>query len=408
MIKKLQRKFIFIVMGSLLLVIVVLIGAINLVNRHQINQKADALLQLLADNDGKFPEMEKDKPPKPNEHGFAMSEETKFETRYFLVRANTTGTVVQIDTSHIAAVSSSEAQQYAERILSSGNTTGYQGVYKYLMVQTQEGQLLVFLDCRTQLQTMHSFLLISCAIAFAAFLLVSLLVFIFSKRAIKPVIESTEKQKQFITDAGHEVKTPLAIISANTDVLELYGGDNEWIQSIRRQTTRLGALVNDLLLLARMDEQSTVHTCADFSLSDAVAETAEGFELLAAQKNKKLTLQIEPNLSLHGDENSIRKLVSILLDNAVKYAEENTAITLTLQSSGKGRILTVKNYCNNLPSGNLEKLFDRFYRVDQSRSRESGGYGIGLSIAKAIVVSHKGKITARREADNVLCISITL
>ena len=208
--------------------------------------------------------------------------------------------------------------------------------------------------------------------------------------------------------ASHEIKTPLANISANTEVLELCCGSNEWLESIRNQTRRLDSLVKNLLTLSRLEDGKMALPTATFSLSDAVFETAAAFQPLAASQNKRLALCIEPGIVKNGNEESLRELVSILTDNAVKYADEQGEVCVSLQREGKTARLEVLNTCQQAPEGDLTKLFDRFYRADNSRSRESGGYGIGLSIARAIVQAHHGTIAARSADGKSMCFTVVL
>ncbi|MCB5940691.1 HAMP domain-containing histidine kinase [bacterium 210820-DFI.6.52] len=401
MIKRLQRKFVLIAMGSLLAVMVVLVGAINAVNFVQMDRRADRLLELISQNGGGFPAGGKEphrgeKPQKEGLLGPGMTEETPFETRYFVVWADGAGQVSQLDTSHIAALSSQEARGLGEEVLASGRTGGYKGSYKYLKTASGSGSMVVFVDCSSQMRTGLFYLVVSCGVAAASFLVVLVLVSVFSRRAVRPVMESLEKQKQFITDAGHEIKTPLAVISANTDVLELESGANQWTESIRNQTARLERLVRDLLALSRMEEGRVALSLSDFSFSDVVEKAAEPFLAPARQRGQTLELAIEPGVSLCGDKGGVRQLVSILLDNAVKYAGEGGRIQLRAGRRGRGAFLEVANTADNLPEGDLDRLFDRFYRADSSRARATGGYGIGLSIARAIAEAHGGRITARR------------
>ncbi|MDD3192260.1 MAG: HAMP domain-containing sensor histidine kinase [Oscillospiraceae bacterium] len=407
MIKKLRQKFVLIAMSSLVLVLVIILGAINGVNFYRINQEADSLLEILADNEGHFPEFEKEKPPKDNRSfSLKMTEETRFETRYFLVWTNPSNTVTQINTGHIAAVSSSDAQEFADRVLAEGKTSGYLEHYKYLVREKDYGRLVVFLDCHSNLDTMFSFLLLSLGIGTLCVLVVFLLVSVLSQRAIKPIVESIEKQKQFITDAGHEIKTPLSIIAANADVLELTGGTNEWVDSIRNQTMRMNSLVQELLTLTKMEEEQRVFQFSTFSLSQDVRDAAESFYILAQSAHIALTTQIQEDIIIYGERESIRKLLSILLDNAVKYAGEGGWIRIQLRMEGKVAYFAITNSYEDLESLDFSKLFDRFYRSDQSRSRMTGGYGIGLSIAKAIAEGHKAKIQVRREQEDGICFSV--
>jgi len=417
MIKKLQHKFIMITMLSLTLVLLLLVSSINIINFIHTNRRINGAIQILSDNQGKFPKFEKKKIPKRNDKnppirkpnfGFQMNEETPFETRYFTVKTKENGNIREIDTSHIAAVSSKDAADYTEKVLSTGKDEGFTGIYKYAVVKQDYGYLLIFLDCRSQLQTAYFVLIISIAVAIGTLLLMFILVSIFSRRAIKPIILSMEKQKQFITDAGHEIKTPLAIISANADVLELTNGNNEWITSIRNQTSRLDKLVKNLLMLSKMDEDTVQMMFHDFDLSKAVTEIAGSFEALAKTQDKNLILNITPGIIFHGDEDSIHQLISTLTDNAVKYSSPNGVIRISLTTVKKGIKLEVYNTVQALPAKNLNLLFERFYRADSSRSRETGGYGIGLSIAKSIVEAHHGKITVKSQDGKSVCFTVFL
>jgi signal transduction histidine kinase len=234
------------------------------------------------------------------------------------------------------------------------------------------------------------------------------LVSIFSKKAIKPIIDSMEKQKQFITDAGHEIKTPLAIISANADVLELTGGESEWITSIRNQITRLDKLVKNLLTLSKIDEGNIKMVFTVFDLSKVVFETAGPFEAIAETQKKMFQMELQTDVKFNGDESSIQQLISTLVDNAMKYSNEEGLIKVSLQTSKKGAKLEVFNTVDEIDKANLDKLFGRFYRMDSSRARETGGYGIGLSIAKSIVEAHHGKISVRSDDGRSICFTVLL
>lgn len=404
MIKTLQRKFVLIAISSLTLVIAALIGTVNLINLYQIDKKAQGLLMILSDNDGKFPEFKKGAPPK---HINDMTPETQFETRYFFVKTNAMDEIIQINTGHIAAVSSSDAEDYAQNVLNKKKKEGYNGVYKYRVTEYANGdKLIVFVDCSIRLQSAMSFFISSCSIAVLCIFVVFILVSIFSKRAIRPVMESMEKQKQFITDAGHEIKTPLAIISANTEVIELTAGQSEWTESIKNQVNRLNDLVKNLLTLSKLEEEQETFVFEDFFISETVEDTAHAFLPLANNHGKQMEISVQQGINMNGDEASIRQLVSILIDNAVKYADENGKIIVTFERKGKILLLQVYNDCKNIPDEDLNRLFERFYRTDSSRSRETGGYGIGLSIAKAIVQAHKGKICAKRQ-QNGICFQVS-
>ncbi|MGN1132898.1 MAG: sensor histidine kinase [Oscillospiraceae bacterium] len=412
MIKQLQKKFVLIAALSLFIVELAIVGGINAVNIYQTNSNADNLLKLISDNGGVFPDFNRpqkfpDKPENINSQNISpdnpdrhrdFNEETKYQTRYFTVFANEDNEITRVDTGHVAAVTSEQAIEYGKRALEKDKEKGTDGNYRYLSTDDDDEKIIVFIDCRNDQKTKNRFLLISCTIGLAGYLVVCLLIIIFSKKAIRPVIESFEKQKQFITDAGHEIKTPLAIISANTEVIEMTSQPNEWTESIKNQVARLNGLIRNLLSLAKMEEDKVQLAFEDFNISDAVYDAAAPFVTLAQTKGKSLEINVQNNLIYHGDEGAVRQLVSILTENAVKYSDDGGKIILDLSSAHNGKEinLQVSNPCSTPPAGNLSKLFDRFYRADSSRARSSGenvgGYGIGLSIAKEIVKTHKGRI----------------
>ena len=269
------------------------------------------------------------------------------------------------------------------------------------MTEEDGSYQIVFVDCQRSLANFYDFMRISLGISAVGFAAVFLMVLILSKYVFRPVEDSYRKQKQFITDAGHELKTPLTIIDANVEVLEMMEGENQWTTSIHHQTKRLANLTAELVELSRLDEEREL-PMMEFSFSDAVSETAEGFQTAAEAARKTMEIQVEQNLSFTGDEQKIRKLVSVFLDNALKYSDESGKILVKAGRKGKGRYLTVENTAKDQKQGNLNYLFERFYREDASRSSKTAGYGIGLSIAKAIVQAHKGKISARGEENRFI------
>lgn len=417
MINKLQKKFIAVSMLSMLLVLTVIIGTINILNYQKIVQDAENILHILSDNNGSFPkekplhekEDSPQKPPTPDKDSSRnMSPEMPYESRYFSVILDEDGTIVSTDTGMIAAVDSTAASEYAVQVWKTGKVSGFLSNYRYLRQTTQDETQLIFLDCGRNLSTFRSFLFTSILVSILGLFSVLILVVIFSKIVMKPVSESYEKQRRFITDAGHEIKTPLTIIDANTEIMEMEYGENEWIQGIQKQTARLTTLTNDLIYLSRMEESQNQLQKIDFSLSDLVEDTVLSFQVLATTQGKSFATEIAPLLSYCGDESSIRQLLSILLDNALKYSPEHGSIEVALQKKGKNLQFSVYNTAEQISKDNLSHLFDRFYRTDASRNSETGGYGIGLSIARAIVDAHKGKISADSSDGHSLRITVLL
>ena len=387
-------------------------------------------------------------------HG--ISPESQFDTRYFTVTINSKGEVENIDTSKIASISSENAAEYAKKLWKSGKKgdgkSGFAESCKYLTVDEDGSTMYIFLSCQRELLTIRAYILASVGISVFGLVVVFIMIYFFSGKILKPVSESYEKQKRFITDASHEIKTPLTIIDANTEVIEMMEGENEWTSSTRKQVARLTSLTEKLVFLSRMDEQATKLEMLEFSLTDAILDTAEPFKTVARTKGKKLTIDVTDGILYTGDEKTIRQLVSILLDNAMKYSGCSSAgfekgninktnlnktklnktnsnkttqmqndcvtiidpapeIELTMRPSGKTRIITVWNTVDetaNIKKGRQDMLFERFYRTDTSHNSKTGGFGIGLSAAYAIVKAHKGKITAESKDGRSIKFTIVL
>ena len=402
MIGKLQRKFVLAAMLSLFIVLGLLIGLINVLNYRTLVKEADDMLSMLAEMNGNPPGAftfdGKELPELPdgarNDQRRDWNGERPYQARYFSVTLSESGEVLASDLKNVVTVDGQTALEMARTAAKKGRETGFSGEYRYLGVPQDTGTRWIFLNRERELATFRTFLWTSVGISAAGFAMVFLLLMLLSARIVRPIAVSYEKQKQFITDAGHEFKTPITIIRADTDVLEEDLPGSEWIADIRTQTDRLSSLTNDLIYLSRMEEEGAKPQMLDFPLSDVVSDAAQPFQSVALTQNKTFTTDIQPMLSLHGDEKSIRKLVSILLDNAMKYSPDGGTIALSLRKTGRQTLLSVTNTAPNLEKGNHDRLFDRFYRADASRSSETGGFGLGLAIAKAVVESHKGKIHA--------------
>ena len=420
MIGKLRKKFIVAAIAAVILVLLVLIGAINALNYRSLVAEADETLQNLADNRGAFPRQmfrEQDRPaeqgmptdlqPPPEGEGRGMdaqsrrggSGELAYQSRYFAAWFAEDGSPARLNLDNLASLTEDEASALAESVYASGKAKGFAEGYRYCRTLCDGETLLLLLNCERELSTFRSFLLASAGISLAGTLAVFLLLLLLSGRIVRPIAESYEKQKRFITDAGHELKTPLAIIRADADVLstELDDEQNEWIADIRAQTQRLAELTEELVYLSRMEEEKPSLNVQEFSFSELVGETAQSFQALALSKGKTFEAAVAPDLSVSGDEKALAKLVSILLDNAMKYSPEGGTVALRLEQAGKTARLVVKNSSEPMEKGNADRLFERFAREDRSRNSESGGFGLGLAIAKAVTETHGGKIHAESE-----------
>lgn len=382
-------------MCSVFSVIFLIVCAINIANRVRITEEADNIVSTLVEGNGEFLE----RPP------FPQNPELPFQTRYFTVEFNSQGDIVLVNTERIAAVQENDAKTYATELYNKNKTSGYYGNYRFGTGQTPlGGTRYIFVDCSRELSDFYNVLWISIAVGLGGLLLIFILIFLLSGKIMKPVAESYEKQKRFITDASHDIKTPLTIIGADADVLEMQNGKNEWTEDIKHEVARLTSLTEKLILLAKMDEDGAMPKMTDFSLSDAVEETANSFSSVVVSQGNKFTLEIQPNLSYCGNEDLIRRLVSILVDNALKYSDEGGDISVVLNENAGKKQIIVKNESKEFSEKNADRLFDRFYRSDESRNSEKAGHGIGLSLARSIVTAHKGKIMVKKDGDNVLFI----
>lgn len=423
MIKRLQRKFIISAMAAVTIVLSIIMIIINSVNYVNIIKSANNLLNILEDNNGVFPMEEKDnphaedndekKPPKMD-----ISKEAPFQTRYFTVEITPEGNVYRVDTGKIAAISTETAKEYALELYNQNKTEGRRDCYIYRAVNlkkaaadsstdttnvggdsdtnsSQNGNTMyIFLNVENDLKNFYTFLWSSIAVSIIGIVFVLILIVVFSKRIVSPMAQSYEKQKTFITDASHEIKTPLAVIEANTEVVEIENGESQWTRSIKEQISRLSELTEKLVFLAKMDEERNTFVMTEFSLSKLAQEIAEGFNGMAKAQNKKYTVSIDSDIGVKADEKAIKQLLSILIENAFKYSDREGNIAVTVKKNGKYKEIEVRNTADNLKKGDLSILFERFYRLDSSRNSNTGGSGIGLSIAKAIAEAHKGKIKA--------------
>ncbi len=392
MIYRLRKKFIGICILSFITVFIVVLALIFFITSLQTNQTLDRYTDTISQNDGQFPNFSEMIPggnkPHPPE-GF--NKESPFTTRYFTVRFDKNSNIVYADVKQIASVTETEAEIYAEKALKLGKERGWVGDYRYKIYSTENGTAIVFVSGMDVKENNQSFLLGTISVFILCSIVIIVLIIIISKEAVKPSAESYEKQKQFITNANHELKTPLTLIRTNLDILESETGENEWITDIRDETLLMSELVNQMVLLARMDEDGTSPEMKAFDLSDAVADTVSMFESAAQRNGKHLSTHLCGHAKYCGDEASIRQVISVLMDNALKYCDADGEITVSLIGD-KHPILTVENSYVAVKNIDLDRLFDRFYRADKARTYGTG-FGIGLSMAKAIVEKHHGSIT---------------
>ena len=409
MINKLKRKFLILGTVFMFILMSVLVLIMNLVNYRKVVSETDAVIRMLSQPNMPFfigqtlydDDVNSFVPP-------GMSPEVPYESRFFIVSASSDGDLINSDLSRIICVDEESVMEYISAALKSSSDQGFIGNFRFSKSADENGLRIIFLDCGRKLDQFRSFLRISVIVGLCGCLVV-FLAFVFTAGIIvAPIAESYEKQKRFISDAGHEIKTPLTIINANVDLLEL-DGEKEELTEIREQTVRLTGLTNDLIMLSKMEEAEHTIQKIDFPLSDLVSETAASFRAPAASRGLNFDADIAQGVSMNGAPDTIRRLISVLLENAVKYAPENGSVKLCMISQKKQSIISVENdTAERIAENDLAHIFDRFYRADASRNSSTGGHGIGLSIAKAIVEAHGGSISASSKTGNDFCVTAVL
>ncbi len=424
--KQIRQRFIKIALLALTLAMLLVAGVINAV--HFVNTSAELkkTLNYLVETDnanaqkkqGKLNEESKgnsatnDSIQQVGHKGSNHRMNTKLEeSRYFIAIQNSEGEIVLGAGSKETEYSKNDLLTIAAEVFTSGNDSGHTKNYLYQVTDKDDGsRVAVFLNYESKTEEVISLALISLGACVAGIILSLLLVSLLSKKAIQPMMDNIERQKQFITDAGHELKTPLTVISANMDVLSMDIGSNEWVQSTQKQVSNMRKLVNELVYLSRMDEADSALEMHEFNLSNAVQDVADPFIGMAEFNGKNITVNADDGMMFCGDEAAIRRLIGILCENAVKYAPEDTDIRVTLHRSGRNIVIETENAMKEpLSEDALTHLFDRFYRADESRSKEeTSGFGIGLSVARAITEKHNGVIKAKITDDERLQITCTL
>jgi len=420
-IRKLRRRFIALAMASLVVLLSLIVTGMNIINYNEVVRDADERIEVIEENTGRmkffgeddfenFGDVEEFLFGRGGRRGPFMTRDEAEESRFFTVVMDESNNVVRVNIDRISAVDASDAAEYAVQAADSGKESGFIDDFRYHISKSSTYKTIIFLDCGRVLDSYRDFLRASILMSLLGLLIVFAVIVYFSGRIVKPVAESYEKQKRFITDAGHEMKTPLAIIKANLDVIEMDpDSTEECLEDIGEQVDRLSTLTEDLVYLSRMEEAGESLVMTEVPLSDIVSETAESFDALANERGKIIEKDIEPMISVEGSNKELEKLVSILVENAVKYSSEEDPINLSLKRDGRDAVLRISNKTyEEVSNEDLAHVFERFYRNDSSRSSVTGGYGIGLSMAAAIVNAHKGRITANTTDGTDFIVSVAI
>ena len=296
MIRSLKRRFILLTMASLLVLLTVIVVGMNMLNYQSVIAETDGVLTLLVQNKGSFPEFI---PDSKGRFPFGMSPETPYESRFFSVLIHPDGEIAHTDTGKIASVDAETAISYASQVMKSGDKNGFVGIYRFIRDDNEKMTRIIFLDCGRRLETYQTFLSTSIIMALAGYLIVFIVVVILSGKIIRPIAESYEKQKRFITDAGHELKTPLTIINANVDLLEMEIRDNECLSDILLQAEKLRYLTSDLVMLAKMEECDKSLPMIDLPISEIAADLVRSYEKFAGSQAKNLTHRFAVTFKFH-------------------------------------------------------------------------------------------------------------
>ena len=410
-IRKLRLNFIRSAMLTLVGVMLSISGLIFLTNAWLTRQNIRNILDYLIENDGRITPAE---PIKPGETGYDYSlfhffseivnsdeenvyrsPEFRYTTRYFAVKFDADEKLVEILDNHISSVTEEEAESYGRAALKRRWKFGRYRSYYYQVGKKADGSsIVVFLDSWIQVRA-NDRLLYSVFIMIGFGVIVTfVIVWLISGSAIRVELKNAQLQKQFITDASHELKTPLAVIKANTEMQEMLDGESEWTQSTLRQVERLSGLIANLVLITRTQEKEKGDR-TETNVTLAVLETIQTFSPVAQNEHKTMTQSVEEHVTMKAVESEIRQLTSLLLDNAIKYCDPEGTVQVTLQKRGKGISLVVANDYKEGKDVDYHLFFERFYRKDESHNADQGGYGIGLSIAENLVEHYKGSLTAK-------------
>lgn len=409
MFRRLRLQFIVVATIAVSIMLISIIGILNASKYATSEKRINKILDLLSENNGVLPDEE----VVEKILGRKTNPDIIVQYRYFSAYVDSTNKVITMNTEHIANLSETDVIFYIRKILSGKNrygnfttTEGQKFAYK-LSLHEDDSKLIVVLDTTSYIEDRADLIDTSVFIFFSNLVFFIIIFVIFSGKVMMPFMENYRNQKAFITNAGHELKTPLAIISANNELCEIIGGENEWTKSTKEQVERMTDLINRLVVLARFEEKSEEKSDVsekNINFSDIVTKSANSFKSMAIKGGKNFESNIQKNLCISGDDGAIYELVNILIDNANKYCDDGGTVGVGLLQHGitfKKAKLVVYNTYKSGKGVDYSRFFERFYREDKSHNSNVSGYGVGLSIAGNIVKRHKGKIHISYKNDTI-------
>jgi len=395
MFKQLQKSFVKSAMLSFTAVLLVVLVAVNVVNYRQTVNQVDRLVTMLVNNDGTFPDAPeggmapKEHPEHGMPKGMEFRKDDQMATRYAVVRV-ANDEVQSVDQSHLVSLDETALKELGLRLAQGTASQGWEGSLRYQVAKTDAGTMVVLVDANKETQQISRLMMVTGAVFVLCLAVVYVLVRLVSKRAIRPFVENVERQQQFIANASHEIKTPLAVLSANTDLLAMMGTEAKFVDSNKRQIKRLNSLVEQMLILSRYDEGEAAATKEEVDLVAVTKDIVE--EVLPVLNEKGLQVEFtgEAQTIVTTNKSAMTELIRILLDNAMKYTVGEPVITV----EAKRNQLAIGNETEPMTKEQVSQIFDRFYRVDSSRNRTTGGSGLGLSIAQKIAETNDVQLTA--------------
>ena len=419
MLKRMRWRFILAAMSAFFAVIVLVAALVNVVNYYVVANRADQTISYIMDyaamrpeNPGpeapRMPDGSKGETPPMVPPMMLPDTESNYMMRFFIVRFDRQANVTSVSMDYVAAIDETNAVQYAKQVYEGKADRGYLKEYRYAKKMIDDASVIVFLNAGRELQYVRSLRNLTLAVSGGSLILVFVLVVFLSGKAIKPIANNIERQKQFITDASHELKTPLTSISTSVEVIELEHGEDEWTDNIKKQTGRMSKLVSELVTLSRLDEETPLPNKEEFSLSNAAWEIAEVYRAQAKAQEKSFSVDIQDDVMLFGEKAAVQQMLSVLLDNAVRYSDPDGEIRFNITKKRNKALIEVFNTCSYEKPLDVNRLFDRFYRPDGSRNTETGGTGVGLAIAKAVAETHGGSIKASCPSGKSMTIRVVL
>ena len=395
MFKQLQKSFVKSAMLSFTAVLLVVLVAVNVVNYRQTVNQVDRLGTMLVNNDGTFPDAPeggmgpKEHPEHGMPKGMEFRKDDQMATRYAVVRV-ANNAVQSVDRTHLVSLDEEALKELGLRIAQGTSTKGWEGSLRYQVAKTDAGTMVVLVDANKETQQVSRLMMVTGAVFILCLAVVYVLVRLVSKRAIRPFVENVERQQQFIANASHEIKTPLAVLSANTDLLAMMGTEAKFVDSNKRQIKRLNSLVEQMLILSRYDEGEAAATKEEVDLVAVTKTIVEEISPVLNEKGLRVEFTGEAQTIVTTNKSAMTELIRILLDNAMKYTVGEPVITV----EAKRNQLAIENETEPMTKEQVSQLFDRFYRVDSSRNRTTGGSGLGLSIAQKIAETNDVQLTA--------------